>query len=238
MTGERHTGDVFSAKEFAMWFGRRKSARQAATLPAVEAPLAVAPVVAEPRPQLTDEQIFALVHERVSASFGDHGPWTVRRRTSEDTDDFFSSVFVTRLSREVTLAVHGALHPDEVLAKAPADATEAAVVAVPIETAQPVAVAESIGAEPETLVEVAAQAFAEMPQDAEFESGTSVVAAETTDDGPSHRHDEPVGDAGAKLDEDAVALGWEPAPITVWTDLKKPVTGPIAVENLKQNVPA
>ena len=37
---------------------------------------------------------------------------------------------------------------------------------------------------------------------------------------PSAQHDEP--------EEEPVAFGWEPAPITVWTDLRKPVTGEIA----------
>jgi hypothetical protein len=40
-------------------------------------------------------------------------------------------------------------------------------------------------------------------------------------------------DVAADADDDELtgepaALGWEPAPITVWTDLKKPVTGPLA----------
>jgi hypothetical protein len=48
--------------------------------------------------------------------------------------------------------------------------------------------------------------------------------------GPAHRHDEPQGDEEAVLDEDAIALQWEPAPITVWTDLKKPVTDSIALQ--------
>lgn len=38
--------------------------------------------------------------------------------------------------------------------------------------------------------------------------------------------DAPAADAPAPAEEPA-AFGWEPAPITVWTDLRKPVTGEI-----------
>ncbi|MCI0155136.1 hypothetical protein KNO15_00265 [Leifsonia shinshuensis] len=61
-----------------------------------------------------------------------------------------------------------------------------------------------------------------------LEAGESeiVVAAE-----PQHRAEaeaEPVVEAEA-ADEVAepAAFGWEPAPITVWTDLRRPVTGEI-----------
>lgn len=62
-----------------------------------------------------------------------------------------------------------------------------------------------------------------------LEAGESeiVVAAE-----PQHRAEaeaEPAvveAEAPAEVDEPA-AFGWEPAPITVWTDLRRPVTGEI-----------
>ena len=47
---------------------------------------------------------------------------------------------------------------------------------------------------------------------------------------PQHRADaEPLAAAEAVDDvhEEPAAFGWEPAPITVWTDLRRPVTGEI-----------
>jgi hypothetical protein len=35
--------------------------------------------------------------------------------------------------------------------------------------------------------------------------------------------------AGIELDDEAAAFSWEPAPITRWADLKRPVTGPVAI---------
>lgn len=62
------------------------------------------------------------------------------------------------------------------------------------------------------------------------EAGESVVSA------PQHRASdpadvivEPVVDQDENDEnEEPAALSWEPAPITVWTDLRKPVTGEIA----------
>ena len=34
-------------------------------------------------------------------------------------------------------------------------------------------------------------------------------------------------DAPATAEEEPIAFSWEPAPITVWTDLRRPVTGPV-----------
>jgi hypothetical protein len=41
-----------------------------------------------------------------------------------------------------------------------------------------------------------------------------------------HVAEEPIADTDLEHEEPA-AFGWEPAPITVWTDLRKPVTGEI-----------
>lgn len=44
---------------------------------------------------------------------------------------------------------------------------------------------------------------------------------------------EPVADAPAAAGEEPAALAWEPAPVTVWTDLKKPVTGELALGGVR-----
>lgn len=41
--------------------------------------------------------------------------------------------------------------------------------------------------------------------------------------------DETIVELEAEHDEQPAAFSWEPAPITVWTDLRKPVTGEIPV---------
>ena len=40
---------------------------------------------------------------------------------------------------------------------------------------------------------------------------------------------ETAADAALEPEEEPAALRWEPAPITRWADLKRPVTGPVAV---------
>jgi hypothetical protein len=169
------------------------------------AAVAVAPIVAPtpaeaPRPRLAEERIFELVHAKIAAVIGEGGEWVVRRRTPEDTDELFRTVLAHQVALDVTTALRNAQLELESAEPARAGSGESADVGV---------------------VFVAAPAAG-----VEHEETESADAAEHV---PAHRHDDPDGDDEAVLDEDALALQWEPAPITVWTDLKKPVTGPIAV---------
>lgn len=122
----------------------------------------VAPVVAAPAPQLTEERIFDVVHAQIAAAIGEHGEWALTRRADADTDEIFHGVIAH------SVATH---------------------------------VIEALRAAREQLTE------ADAP-DAR-QSGEHVA-----DETPDHAHE-------------PAAFGWQPAPITVWTDLKKPVTGPI-----------
>jgi hypothetical protein len=122
-------------------------------------------------PQLSEEQIFELIHARLAEFVGENGSWTVSARTEADSDTIFHGI----LARSVALGI-----------------------TADIRVAQ-----EKLEAAGE-LVEVGA-------------------------------HVAPVLEAVADLDEHAdrdrtaepAAFGWQPAPITVWTDLRKPVTGEI-----------
>jgi hypothetical protein len=121
-------------------------------------------------PQLSEEQIFELVHAKLAEFVGENGTWTVSARTDADSDTIFHGV----LARSVALGITADIR----LAKEKLEAGD--------------------------LVEVGA-------------------------------HVAPVLEAVADLDEHAgldqhaepAAFGWQPAPITVWTDLRKPVTGEI-----------
>ncbi|HWU47864.1 MAG TPA: hypothetical protein VN133_14000 [Humibacter sp.] len=136
-------------------FGRRRHA----------APAAVAAI---PAPQLTDEQIFELIHSRLAVVLGEHGQWSVSRRHDTDTDDIFHGV----LAHSIAVSITDALH----------------------------------------------------------EARARIEAGETASTGavyvPEHAAP-PKPDSMATTDEPA-AFTWDPAPITIWTDLKKPVTGEFA----------
>lgn len=214
-------------------FGRRRHA----AVPA--APSAVVVPAPAPLPRLAEEQIFELVHTRIAAAIGEGGDWVVRRRTDDDTDDIFRTVLAHQVAIDVTAALRSAqsqLEAGEPITVSLATGTIPIVAGTALADTAPVPASAEIGApveanddEPE-LTPVAVMATSEAP-----------VALEQTPDTehvPTHRHDEPAVDDEAELDEDAVALQWEPAPITVWTDLKRPVTGPIALEHLKRDLVA
>jgi len=193
-----------------------------------------------PLPRLAEEQIFELVHTRIAAAIGEGGDWVVRRRTDDDTDDIFRTVLARQVSIDVTAALRSAqsqLEAGEPITVSSATGTipivagaslASAVVAAPA-SVETTAAVEAAHPEP-GLTPVAVTETPEAP----------AAPGQTPDDEhvPTHRHDEPAVDGEAELDEDAVALQWEPAPITVWTDLKRPVTGPIALEHLKRDLVA
>ncbi|WP_345764187.1 hypothetical protein [Diaminobutyricibacter sp. McL0608] len=124
----------------------------------------VAAVSAAPIPQLSEEQILELVHQKLADFVGEHGEWTVSRRADADTDAIFHNI----LARSVAVGITAAI----------------------------------------------------MDAKRKLETGETVEAVEPG----LHVAEEPVSDL--QHDEPA-AFGWEPAPITVWTDLRRPVTGEI-----------
>jgi hypothetical protein len=121
-------------------------------------------------PQLSEEQLFELVHARLAEFVGENGTWTVSARTEADSDTIFHGI----LARSVALGIAADIR----VAKEKLEAGE--------------------------MVEVGAH--------------VAPVLQAVSD------RNEP-----ADLDHDAepAAFGWQPAPITVWTDLRKPVTGEI-----------
>lgn len=206
-------------------FGRRRHA--AAALPPIDAVVQPAP----PLPRLAEEQIFELVHTRIAAAIGEDGEWVVRRRLPDDTDDIFRGVLAHQVALDVTAALRSAQ--------------------LQLESGQAITVSTRTGAVP---IVSGAQSIAPKASDtdaaADPSGGLEAVehlatvddideaASRHGDSTPSHRHDESDVEADADLDEDSLAMQWEPAPITVWTDLKKPVTGPIALEHLRRDLVA
>ncbi|HEY5222360.1 MAG TPA: hypothetical protein VIJ18_04820 [Microbacteriaceae bacterium] len=143
----------------------------------------VAPAVAAPAPQLTEDAIFDIVHAQVAAAIGERGEWTLTRRQATDTDQLFYGV----VTHSVTTHVVEALR----IARESLAALNLAV--------------------PEAAVLEEAVAEAAVPESERVGDHVADAASEASD----------------SIEEPA-AFGWRPAPITVWTDLKKPVTGPIA----------
>ncbi|MGA0566408.1 hypothetical protein ACO2Q7_03670 [Rathayibacter sp. KR2-224] len=200
-------------------FGRRRHA----AVPV--APIAAVAPAAAPLPRLAEEQIFELVHTRIAAAIGEGGEWVVRRRTPEDTDELFRTVLAHQVALDVTNALRNA--------QSQLEAGEQLTVATRAGT---VPLASGAGGEASDALAAAGDA-AEQPEiSANVGEGMVIgssaegAAEDDSEQGPAHRQHEPQGDDAAELDEDAIALQWEPAPITVWTDLKRPVTGPVATQ--------
>jgi hypothetical protein len=173
-------------------FGRRRHAASVAAAepvaPATVHPVTLAAVM--PAPQLSEGQIFDIVHAQLDALLGDKGLWAVVPRGAGDTDSIFQSVLTRSFAVGVTQAIQDGRRRLEATSEAPQVAEQAEVILEP--AARELSAAEIALAEP----------FA--------------VEQESTNIGESIDLDEPA------------AFRWEPAPITVWTDLKKPVTGPLA----------
>ena len=152
-------------------------------------------VPAAPVPQLTDAQVLELVHRKVSELIGEDGEWTVVRRAQDDTDTIFHSI----LAQSVSVGIAAAIAEARRRLEAGESLSEPQHLAGSVgdaRTAPSAAPAEA----------PAAQAAVESPAAEPVVSGTA--AAE-----PAAAAPEPA------------ALDWEPAPITQWTDLRKPVTG-------------
>ncbi|MHA7986261.1 hypothetical protein ACX9R5_10680 [Rathayibacter sp. CAU 1779] len=211
-------------------FGRRRhaAAPAAPTLPAAPAVVVL--------PRLADEQIFELVHTRIAAAIGEGGEWVVRRRTEDDTDELFRTVLAHQVALDVTAALRSAqlqLEAGEQLTvPTRTGATPLVTGSHPSTASAPADVETAASASSETTLDSGADvAPTPSPEDV-----TAVESAVDPEHAPAHRTDEPEADDDAVLDEDAIALQWEPAPITVWTDLKRPVTGPIAIQHANREL--
>ncbi|GAB3120986.1 hypothetical protein [Glaciibacter psychrotolerans] len=63
-------------------FGRRRRV----------APVIHAPVIQTALPELSDERVFELLHDRLAELIGATGQWTLIPRTADDTDVFFHAL--------------------------------------------------------------------------------------------------------------------------------------------------
>ncbi|NNC11071.1 hypothetical protein HII28_04145 [Planctomonas sp. JC2975] len=211
-------------------FGRRRHAAASAApiVPAVPAVVAL--------PRLADEQIFELVHTRIAAAIGEGGEWVVRRRTEDDTDELFRAVLAHQVALDVTAALRSAqsqLEAGEQLTVSSRTGAIPLVTAPQASTESATTDVESTAPEARIAVSGSEADVAPAAPAADVTTGDLVADLEHA---PAHRTDEPEADDDAVLDEEAIALQWEPAPITVWTDLKRPVTGPIAIQHANREL--
>ncbi|AZZ54649.1 hypothetical protein [Rathayibacter iranicus] len=57
-------------------------------------------------PALTQDQLFAVVHERLAAFVGSEGAWVVTRRSHDDRDPIFHGMLARSLAHELSAAIH------------------------------------------------------------------------------------------------------------------------------------
>jgi hypothetical protein len=85
----------------------RRWRRRALVQPAPAAP----PIM--PSTELTGEQVFDLLNNRLGDLIGSHGQWTLVRRTDDDTDRIFHAMLTHQIAAELTrdvLAEQGRMH--------------------------------------------------------------------------------------------------------------------------------
>ncbi|MCP2030483.1 hypothetical protein L1277_000547 [Okibacterium sp. HSC-33S16] len=82
-------------------FGRRRHRAPVNVAPPapVEVPL--------PAVQLSEEQLFDVVRQRLEDFMGASGEWTLVRRADADTDEFFQDMAAFSLARDVTASILG-----------------------------------------------------------------------------------------------------------------------------------
>ncbi|MEN0084845.1 MAG: hypothetical protein AAGC66_08760 [Leifsonia sp.] len=153
-------------------------------------------VPAAPVPQLTDAQILELVHGKVAELIGEDGEWTVVRRAQDDTDTIFHSI----LAQSVSVGIAAAIAEARRRLESGESLSEPQHLAATVEDA-PISPAQE---------QPAAHVAVEAPAVATAAAAEAPAAAVET---------APAAEA------EPAAFGWEPAPITQWTDLRKPVTG-------------
>ncbi|PPF48298.1 MULTISPECIES: hypothetical protein [unclassified Rathayibacter] len=64
-----------------------------------------APDVVEEAPVLTQDELFAVVHERLAAFVGSEGAWVVTRRSHDDRDPIFHGMLARSLAHELSAAI-------------------------------------------------------------------------------------------------------------------------------------
>jgi len=191
-----------------MFFGRRKHVAPTPVEAAPASPAATAP-------ELTDELVFAAVQRTMQAVFGEHGEWTVARRSDEQTDQIFHEVLVHSLATAVTASIAAArgsrLAPvAEASGGVPAEhaADDAAAAGAVIDAAR----VDSTGFD--EVLTGGPLGLLRAPRQNPWLTGAPAGEADS------------IAVHGV---EEGAAFSWEPAPITRWADLKRPVTGPVAV---------
>ncbi|PPH11440.1 hypothetical protein C5C71_06915 [Rathayibacter sp. AY1C1] len=64
-----------------------------------------APEVVDAAPVLTQDELFAVVHERLAAFVGSEGAWVVTRRSHDDRDPIFHGMLARSLAHELSAAI-------------------------------------------------------------------------------------------------------------------------------------
>ncbi|PPI22989.1 hypothetical protein C5D34_04825 [Rathayibacter sp. AY1B1] len=64
-----------------------------------------APEVVEAAPVLTQDELFAVVHDRLAAFVGSEGAWVVTRRSHDDRDPIFHGMLARSLAHELSAAI-------------------------------------------------------------------------------------------------------------------------------------
>lgn len=62
----------------------------------------IAPVIQPPAPELSDEQIFDLLHGTLAEMIGAHGEWTLVPRRTDDTDVIFHGLKAEQVATTLT----------------------------------------------------------------------------------------------------------------------------------------
>jgi hypothetical protein len=65
----------------------------------------VVPVVQACPPELSDEQVFELLHDKLSEIVGENGAWTLVPRQSDDTEVFFHGLKAQQIASILTTAL-------------------------------------------------------------------------------------------------------------------------------------
>lgn len=65
----------------------------------------IAPVIQPPAPELSDEQVFELLHGSLAKLIGSRGDWTLVPRSDDDTDAIFQDLKADEVATSLTLAL-------------------------------------------------------------------------------------------------------------------------------------
>lgn len=109
------------------------------------------PVVSQPAsPPLSQDQLFAVVHEKLAQFVGSEGAWVVTRRSHDDRDPIFHGMLARSIAHELSAAIQ----EEQVRAgnAAPAEASPITA-AIPVMRAstEPIALPDVAAAEPAAL---------------------------------------------------------------------------------------